>query len=386
MRATPLTIGVNTLFYIPGEVGGTETFLRKTLVAMAGQAGVDRLVVFTNLENHDTLKADLVAFPLVTFVPLKFHAMNRSMRIIREQLELPGKVRASGVDVLWSPGYTAPLFACCPQAVSIHDMQYKAFPQDLTFAARLATDILVRGAARRAARVIAVSQFSRDEIVKYTSAGANKIDVVYEAASPAFADPLPGAERERLLGHLIPGARPYLLCVAATYPHKNVQALVKAFGQLMHTIPHHLVIVGNARLGEPEVTRALEAMGDSSRVIRLKRLSERELVALYQGCAAFVFPSLYEGFGLPVLEGLMAGVPVVTTRCASIPEVGGEAAVYFDPNEPTALAAVIRSVLGWSAAERQERIQRGRRFAQGFSWTTTGVETLKILRELASPA
>jgi len=377
---------VNTLFYIPGEVGGTETYLRKTLVAMAAQGGRDRLVLFTNLENHDTLKADLEAFPHVTFVILKFRAMKRAVRIIREQLELPWKVRASGVDVLWSPGYTAPVLVFCPQVVSIHDMQYKAFPQDLTFAARAVTDILVKVAARRVARIIAVSRFSRAEIVKYTSAKADKIDVVYEAASPAFADVLPAEARARLLGRLIPGARPYLLCVAATYPHKNVQALMEAFGQLMHTIPHNLVLVGNARLGESEVAKVLGMISDPSRVIRLKKLSELELVALYQGCDVFIFPSLYEGFGLPVLEGLMAGVPVVTTRCASIPEVGGGVAHYFNPDDPTALPLAIQAVLAWSATDRQNRIQRGRDFAKSFSWSAAGAGTLKVLREIASLA
>jgi glycosyltransferase involved in cell wall biosynthesis len=315
-------------------------------------------------------------------VQLKFRAMNRTVRILREQLELPWKVRASGVDVLWSPGYTAPVLVACPQVVSILDMQFKAFPRDLTFTARLVTDILVKGAARRAKRIIAISKFSKGEIVKYTSAEAGMIDVVYLAASPVFSVPLPEETRAQSLGRLIPVARPYLLCVAATYPHKNVQALITAFGQLMPAIPHNLVLVGNSRLGEPEVAKALAALPDPSRVIRLKRLSEPELVALYQGCDAFVFPSLYEGFGLPVLEGLMAGVPVVTTRCASIPEVGGEVACYFNPDEPKALPAAIQAVLGWSPAERQARVQRGREFARGFSWSATAAGTLTVLRNV----
>lgn len=383
MTVKPLIIGVNTLFYIPGEVGGTETLLRETLVEMAGQAGADRLVLFTNLENHETLKSDLTAFPGVTFVQLKFRAMSRPQRILREQFELPGLVKASGVDVLWSPGYTAPLWVRCPQVVSIHDMQYKAFPRDLTFPARLATDILVKVAARRAVRIITGSQFGRAEILRYTAAGDDKVEVVYDAVSPRFASPIPDQVRRETLERLIPGGAPYLLCVAATYPHKNVQALVSAFAKLESTLPHKLVIVGNARLGEPEVAKAVREIKDSTRVIRLKRLSEAELIALYQGCALFVFPSLYEGFGLPVLEALMAGVPVVTTRCASIPEVGGDAAYYFDPDDVAALPAAIQAVLGGSPTKRQERVERGRALAQGFSWATTAAGTWAVLRKTA---
>lgn len=379
----PLTIGVNTLFYIPGEVGGTETLLRETLLQMAAQAGGDRLVLFTNLENHETLKADLAAFPEVAYVPLKFRAMHRPQRILREQFELPGRVKASGVDVLWSPGYTAPVLVRCPQVVSIHDMQYKAFPHDLTFPARLATDFLVKAASRRAVRVITGSRFGRAEILRHTAAGGDKVAVVHDAVSPRFAEPVPGEARREMLGRLIPGDMPYLLCVAATYPHKNVQALVRAFAGLEATLPHKLVLVGKPRLGEAEVVAALREIRDGTRVVRLNRLSEGELIALYQGCDAFVFPSLYEGFGLPVLEALMAGAPVVTTRCASLPEVGGEAAYYFDPEDPAALPAAIQAVLAQTVPERQERIRKGREFARRFSWAATAAGTLAVLRDAA---
>lgn len=383
MTVKPITIGVNTLFYIPGEVGGTETLLRETLLEMARQVQRDRIVVFTNLENHETLEADLAAFPQVVCVQLKFRAMNRPMRILREQFELPGRVRANGVDVLWSPGYTAPVWIRCPQVVSIHDMQYKAFPRDMTFPARLATDILVKAAARRAVRIITGSKFGREEILRHTAADGDKVAVVYDAVSSRFAEPMPDEERGAIVDRLIPGGGPFLLCVAATYPHKNVQSLVRAFVALEPILSHKLVIVGKARLGEPDVTQALRATRDASRVIRLKGLAESELIALYQGCDLFVFPSLYEGFGLPVLEALMAGAPVVTTRCASIPEVGGDAACYFDHRDATALPAAMQTVLGWSLQERLDRARHGRAWAGGFSWSTTGAGTLAILRETA---
>lgn len=369
---SPLSVGVNTLFYIPNEVGGTETYLRNTLLAIARQEPDVRLMLFTNLENHEVLQADLGAFPQVRFVRLNFGARNRPMRIIREQLELPLKVRASGVDVLWSPGYTAALACGCPQVVTIHDMQYKVFPQDMTLMGRLAMDVLVRSAAWRCRRIIADSRFSKQQIVKFTAAGPEKVDVVYLAASRSFTEPV--ASRAN------PGGVPYLLCVSALWPHKNIHALVEAFGQLGQTLPHRLVLVGKPGLGEPEVDRAVEALPFPERVVRLRNLAEEELIALFQGCAVFVLPSLYEGFGLPVLEGLAAGVPVVTTRCASIPEVGGEAAVYFDPADPSALARTLSEVLAWPPEVRQERIRAGLAHAATFSWAATGKGTVDALR------
>ena len=147
-----MKIGINTLFLIPGEVGGTETYLRQTLLAMAEFCPGVSLVLFTNRENDPVLKKDLSGFKQVTFVRLDFGASNKSARITREQTELPGKVREAGVDVLWSLGYTAPFFSPCPQVVTIHDMQYKTYPEDLSFRARIVTDVLVKIAARRCRR------------------------------------------------------------------------------------------------------------------------------------------------------------------------------------------------------------------------------------------
>jgi len=203
------------------------------------------------------------------------------------------------------------------------------------------------------------------------------------AASRNFADLIPPARRDALLGRLLPGDVPYLLCVSALWPHKKIHTLVEAFGKLGRAIPHRLVLVGKPGLGEPEVARAIDALPFPERVIRLRNLSEQELVALFQGCAVFVLPSLYEGFGLPVLEGLAAGVPVVTTRCASLPEVGGEAAVYYNPNDPSALVRTISEVLRWSPETRQERSRAGQAHAAKFSWSATGKGTVDSLRRCA---
>jgi glycosyltransferase involved in cell wall biosynthesis len=376
-----MKIGVNTLFMIPGEVGGTETYLRQTLLEMAARFPDIELVLFTNLENHEALTADLADFKQVRAVRLNVRARNRAARIIREQVDLPAKVRAAGVEVLWSPGYTAPCCCACPQVVTILDMQYKTHPEDLTRVARVMTDVLVRMAARRSRRIIAISEFSKTEIVRYTAAGLGKVEVVPLAASADFAVPLSIERRNSLLAPLLSLDKPYLLTVAASYPHKNLPALVRAFGTLMNTIPHTLVMVGNEGLGESEVREAVESIPDSARVIRLRKLSRETLVALYQGCDVFVFPSLYEGFGLPVLEAMTAGVPVITTRHGSIPEVGGEGVVYFDPKESGALAGRLRDVIGWSAVDRAVHVARGRTHASRFSWAATADQTVGVLRQ-----
>ena len=376
-----MKVGINTLFLIPGEVGGTETYLRQTLISMAEHFPNVNMVLFTNRENDPVLRGDLGKFGQVSFDLLDFAATNRYTRIIKEQIDLPLRVRRSGVELLWSPGYTASFASPCPQVVTIHDMQYKTHPQDLTFLARLVTDTLVKMASRRCRRIIAVSQFSKDEIVKYTGAGPDKVDVVYEAANPVFGAAIPDEERRKLLATMLPGDKPYLLTVANTYPHKNIHALVRAFGALEKDIPHNLVLVGNPRRGEGEVQAALKAIPDASRVIRLKQLSMQQLAPLYQGCDAFVFPSLYEGFGLPVLEAMMAGVPVVTTRKASIPEVGGKGVLYFDPDVEGELGVRIREALNLAGPERLALLNRAREISRGFYWKWTAQRTLDTFRK-----
>jgi len=380
-----MRIGINTLFLIPGEVGGTETYLRQTLLAIAGNFPGIELVLFTNSENNSVLRNDLGSFRQVKFVLLDFKASNRYARIIREQVELPGKVKSAGVDILWSPGYTAPYFCSCPQVVTIPDMQYKSFPQDLTLLARVVTDILVRMAVHRSRRLIAISNFSRDEIAGHTGADRKKIDVVHLAANPAFGGIIPEATGKAVLSELMPVDRPYILSVANTYPHKNMHALVRAFGLIMKDIPHNLVIVGSPRFGEQVLQVALNGLADRKRVIRLEKLAMRQLVSLYQGCDVFVFPSLYEGFGLPVLEAMMAGVPVIGTRNASIPELGGEDIEYFDPSIPGELEKKMMQVLSWSSGKRQERTTAARRRAETFSWKRTAEQTLECISRETRP-
>ncbi len=379
-----MRIGVNTLFLIPGEVGGTETYLRETLRAMVELSEEAEWVLFTNRENDSYLRSIFGPFRHVTFHPLPLCATNRYARILLEQVDLPFRVAYSRVDLLWSPGYTAPFFASCPQAVTIPDMQYRRYPEDLTPLARLATDILVRMAAKRCRRIIAISEFSRREILNFTDAREDSVRAIPLAADPAFARPIPEDIRRKKLKELLPSEKPYILCIANTYPHKNVHLLIHAFSGILERIPHHLVLVGKPRLGEPEVQSALRQISAPERIRRLQRVEQEDLCALYQGADLFVFPSLYEGFGLPVLEAMMSGVPVLTTKCGSIPEVGGEAVCYFDHTDPEDLCLQILEILSWPEEHRKDWIMKGGDHTGRFSWEKTALKTIACLKEASN--
>jgi glycosyltransferase involved in cell wall biosynthesis len=307
--------------------------------------------------------------------------MNRYVRIVAEQTILPLLAARAVADILWSPGYTAPFFVSCPQVVTIHDMQYKRYPEDFGIIARWTTAFLVNMAIRCCRRIIAVSEFSGQEIIYFTGVKREKIHVIREAASSIFSQPLSADEKRTRLQEVFKGDRPYLLCVANSYPHKNIPALIEAFGQLQNEIPHDLVLVGKPRLGEPDVQKALRQINDPSRVQRLFHVSQETLIALYQNANLFVFPSLYEGFGLPVLEAMMSGAPVLTTRMGSIPEVGGDCVQYFDGHNTRDLCLRIKSILTWDEKDRHTVIRKAQAYAKEFSWRRCAEATLNCLSE-----
>lgn len=369
-----MKVGVNTLFYLPGEVGGSETYLLEILRHWKHTGDPESVVLFTQHENHEALSGEFAGGGW-SCVRSPFYAANRVVRIVREQVELPFRVRRERVDVLWSPGYTAPVFSGCPQVVSLLDMQYKRFPQDLTRLARWTTHVLVQACALdRRKKILTISEFSKKDILAFTSAGAERIHVTPLAADPAFS-PATKPLHEQI---------PFILCVANTYPHKGVDRLIRAFALIEDRIPHLLVLVGKPRLGEADVQAVLREVKNPDRVRRIESCTREELIKLYQQADVFVFPSLYEGFGLPVLEAMQAGVPVLTTRCGSIPEVGGDAVQYGDIGDVAAFASALLACVTMSENERAQYILSGLHRAAGFSWERTAMETLRVLANSAA--
>ena len=372
-----MRVGVNTLFLIPAQVGGSERYLSEMLCTMAADFEDVELVLFTNVENDEMFRTLLGGYRQVSCRRLNVQARNRAARIVREQVELPLRAREAGIDVLWSPGYTAPVYAPCRQVVTIHDMQYKTFPEDMTAAYRMVTDLSVRLACRRCDVVIAVSQFSKDEIVRHTTTPPDKVCVVHEGVSKHFAERLPGTTLRNTIRNVLGAEMPYILCVADSYPHKNLAVLVEAFADLMEEIPHRLALLGTARLGEPSLNRALKGLRSPERVVRIRRVSKEDLVALYQAADLFVLPSLYEGFGLPVLEAIMAGLPVVAARRGAIPEVGGDCVCYFDGAGKRDLAEKMREMLGMDFDSRRRWVLKAQERARQFTWAAAAEKTME---------
>ena len=285
--------------------------------------------------------------------------------LLFEQLALPLLLRRERADAVHAPNCFLPLRRPCPGAVSILDLAFEAYPEDFSRRTCWKYRTFARRAARSAERVICISAATRDDVCNRYGVDPEKTRVIPLAPALAAGD-----------AKLPQG--PYLLAVGDLRQKKNLMRLVEAYSRLRREgLPHRLVLAG-LDIGEGEQLR--RAAGDAPLELT-GYVSDLDLDALLRGADLLVHPSLYEGFGLVVLEAMARGCPVACARATALPETGGEAAVYFDPLDAAEMAEAIRVVV--DDRERREGLaQRGLVRAAQFSWERTARQTLDVYREL----
>jgi glycosyltransferase involved in cell wall biosynthesis len=231
---------------------------------------------------------------------------------------------------------------------------------------------------RRAAHVLTLSRAAADDIRRFCRVAPEKITAVHLGVNRIFFEPVPPERRRSALAPLIPPG-PFILTVSNSYPHKNLNALVKAFGLIEDRSECALVIAGPARRGERELLAERARLKRPERVIRLQGIPFEALLALYQSAEVFALPSLYEGFGLPLIEAMAGGAPVA---CSDIPvfrEVAADAAAFFDPNSPKAIADALTALLE-DAGRREDLSRAGRSRAGAFTWEKAAQQTYAALK------
>jgi glycosyltransferase involved in cell wall biosynthesis len=367
-------IGLNLVYLVPGETGGTEVTARELLPALVAAAGQD--VRFTAFVNQEAASAPGGPWKdLMETVTVPVNATNRVEWVRGEQQHLPGLARRAGVDVLHSLANTGPLRGRFRRVVTIHDLIHRFFPDTHGGFKARGMALLVPLAIRRSDRVIAVSNATADDLVRELKVPRAKIDVVPSGVGiTARATPLTAAE---LRARHDLGERPIALSVAAKRPHKNLPRLLEALALIPTEHRPVLVIPGYGTFHDDALGNRIAQLGIAGDVRMLGWVTDEELEGLYAAAAVFVMPSLYEGFGLPVLEAMARGLPVACSDRGSLREVAGDAARRFDPEQPTAIAAAIEEVLSDEALVERLR-EAGRVQAARFTWDACARATLAV--------
>lgn len=314
----------------------------------------------------------------------KVHTTLPHTPLIRIPLTLSAELRKNPVDVLHVQ-FTAPPFCPCPVVVSLHDLSFEHLPQTFNRRSRTQLRLTVRHSARRAAHILTLSDHTRRDVIDTYSIAQDKVTAIPPAA-PAHFCPVTDAMELQRVRHTYGINGEYVLSVGSIQPRKNLVRLIKAYAALRdrHTgnrFPK-LVLVGKCAWLYDETLRALDETKVRDSVVLTGYVPEADLPVLYSGALCFVYPSYFEGFGLPPLEAMKCGAPVIVGNATSLPEVVGDAGLKVDPFDVSAIASAIEELINNSEL-RQELKAKGSKRAEMFDWRNTAQQTLKVYEQVA---
>ncbi len=348
--------------------------------------------LISNLLKVDTVNRYTIFAPPETVQFFPFYSPNLDKRAVSfshfsvaEQLKLPALLRSANLDLIHYTNFNTPiLFRAVPSVVTIHDLTLLFFPgrRHKGWFRRWVFRVIIQQSCRNATRVIAVSHATKADIVKYLGIPEEKIDVVHEAG-PARIQAIKDVNKtEAIVGrHGID--RPFFLYVGQWRQHKNLVRLIRAFGLLRHrhSLDHQLVLVGKIDPLAPEIQATINQLGLQRHVVLTGYVADSDLPHFYSAAEAFVFPSLYEGFGIPPLEAMAAGTPVLSSSVSVMPEVLGDAALYFDPHSIEDMAEKMFQ-LASSYHLRQQLKDKGIAQAKKYSFAKMAKTTLEVYRKV----
>lgn len=328
------------------------------------------------LDGIDTLKQDYPGFDLPNVALAKLQHTGPVRRLM---WELPRLQRSLGLDLLHLQ-YILPLPSLCPTMVTIHDVLFESHPEYFTKMFKLRSQLFMRIAAKQAEHVFTVSEFSKREIC--TRYGMRPDGVTVTPNSADFSRFYPGSEGYEFLKQRGLTRQGYLLTVGRLEPRKNHVTLLKAYVELGPDAPP-LVIVGQRDFGFEEMLAEVADSQARARIVILENVGDKELPALYRNCLAFVYPSLAEGFGMPPLEAMVSGAPVIAANNTGLTEVVGTAGLLVESKDVNALHAALESVCN-SQSTRSALIAKGLLQAQVFSWDSAAETVAQKYRSFAA--
>jgi glycosyltransferase involved in cell wall biosynthesis len=361
-------------------LGGNESYATNLVEALAEIDDVNRYTLYvTRREAVERFSNRWPNFSVRATLP--------HTPLIRIPLTLSAELRRNPVDVLHVQ-FTAPPFSPCPVVVSIHDLSFEHLPKTFKWRSRKQLRITVRRSAREAAQVIALSEYARNDIIDTYRVSPEKVSVI-PLAAPAHFRPVNDEQELQRVRQTYGIEGDYILSVGAIQPRKNLSRLVAAYSRLRRANPEgklpQLVLVGKCAWLYDETLRTIKELEVSNSVVLTGYVPEADLPALYSGALCFVYPSYFEGFGLPPLEAMKCGAPVIVGNKTSLPEVVGDAGLLVDPFEVDDIAAAIEKVISDSNLRAQLRV-KGLERAKLFDWRETARQTLAVYEKAAGVA
>ncbi len=359
------------------QLGGNETYAINLIEALAE---IDQTNLYTlyvtkpaALERFNNRWSNFQVKQTLPHTPL-----------LRIPLTLSRELRRHPVDLLHVQ-YTAPPFTPCPVVTTIHDLAFEHLPETFNRRSWMQLRLTARHTARRAAHIITVSEYSRGDISRTYGIASERITVTPEAAPPHFAPVMNEAELRRIR-ESYGIQKNYILSLGSIHPRKNLVRLIEAYSCLRAVRPQgklpQLVLAGKRGWLDDETFRAAERHALGKDILFTGYVPEQDLVGLYSGAVCFVYPSYFEGFGLPVVEAMQCGVPVIAGNRTSLPEVVADAGLLFDPFDTQALVNTLTQVIDDSGCRAMLRA-KGLERAKHFNWKTTAQLTLRVYQVAA---
>jgi glycosyltransferase involved in cell wall biosynthesis len=347
---------------------GTENYSREIITGLAGVDPVDDYTLYYN-------EGDLGGLGLAG----RFSARRIPFPRAWTHIRLSAALVQDRPDVLFVPAHVLPAVCPVPALVTIHDLGYRYFPEAHSKSRYLALEASTWFSSRYADRIIAISEATKRDLMGFYGVSGRKITVVYHGYDKRY--------HQRTEEEILPAIakygleRPYFLHVGTLQPRKNIIRLVEAFDRFKERgRPHQIALVGKKGWLYDSIASAVQKSTSAECIVQPGYVDAQDLPALVDGAEALIIPSLYEGFGLPALEAMASGTPVIASNSSSLPEVVGDAGLLVDPTDVSAIAAAMESVAA-SADLRAELRAKGRARATTFSWERCARETLEVLKK-----
>lgn len=356
------------------RIGGIPQYTLQLAQALANIAPADRLILLQHRRQASPIVKAANVTSRTVFTPPHHHL---------EQLVLPLELLPLRADLAHFPDFIVPSFCPCPSVATFHDLAFLRFPEILDDAAR-AYYAQVHRSVRRAAALIAVSYATRDDMTELLGIAPERIHVIHEAAAPFFGRLDLSSEPERIVNTQQLRAGQFLLFVSTIEPRKNLPMLLDALKLMWARQPGHnyqLVIAGAQGWRDDAIQASLNDPALRGSIMLLGKVSDDDLRWLYNACRIYVNPSLYEGFGLPLLEAMACSAACVAAHTSSLPEIGADAVCYADPKRPEQWAELLTRL--WDDDQRRSELgQRAIQRAGHFSWERAAHETLEVYRSV----